>query len=132
MLQIKKKKELKIKGIADENIKENKERIATAGEDVLMDDVKGDIAEVETRESRMEIMVPLHDNDINSYENFVDNYNYKYYPCSQCDYTTNNSGSLSRHLKQHAGVKYPCGHCDYKATQNSNLKRHLRTSHGIF
>ena len=40
------------------------------------------------------------------------------YPCENCDFQINYSGSLSKPIEAiHEGVCYSCNQCDYKATQ---------------
>ncbi|UYV71655.1 hypothetical protein LAZ67_8004009 [Cordylochernes scorpioides] len=51
--------------------------------------------------------------------------------CPHCDYRTNQSSTLKTHIRAHTGEKPQlCPHCDYRTNQSSNLKTHIRTHTG--
>ncbi|UYV77005.1 hypothetical protein LAZ67_14002788 [Cordylochernes scorpioides] len=51
--------------------------------------------------------------------------------CPHCDYRTNHSSHLKLHIKTHTGVKPQlCPHCDYRTNYSHVLKTHIRTHTG--
>ena len=50
--------------------------------------------------------------------------------CPHCDYTTNRSDALKRHLRKHNGQMLRCQYCDYITAHASNLKTHNRKHTG--
>ena len=58
-------------------------------------------------------------------ENYVDE---KLYNCNQCDYTSNQTSYLRRHMNIHTGEKpYKCNQWDYASSQKSGLDSHVKT-----
>ncbi|KAK7082994.1 hypothetical protein SK128_023851 [Halocaridina rubra] len=55
----------------------------------------------------------------------------KQHKCSFCNYTTNKTTNLMRHVHTHTGEKpYACPLCPFRATQENNIKSHVRTHTG--
>ncbi|XP_013195438.1 zinc finger protein Xfin [Amyelois transitella] len=54
----------------------------------------------------------------------------KRHDCPYCDFKTNQSSHLKRHLTCHEGIKpYACPHCDFTCRCQENLKKHCRRRH---
>ena len=52
------------------------------------------------------------------------------YLCHLCEYETDYSSHLLRHIWTHSGYKpHVCPHCDFSCKQRSNLDRHIRDKH---
>lgn len=50
--------------------------------------------------------------------------------CQFCNYTTNHSPHLKRHLLTHTGERpYACSFCSYRSNQKINLKTHFQKHH---
>ena len=124
-------KELKVKGIADENKEERKNFMPMNDEPSTLDDKNISFNEDQNQEELYSnSLVPiLEHQEENSYTKPMD-FN-RLAHCPHCDYRTESRSNLSRHLKQHAGVKYPCTWCDHQSTNTSNLKRHQKNTHGV-
>ncbi|XP_047492025.1 zinc finger protein 513-like [Penaeus chinensis] len=55
----------------------------------------------------------------------------KMHRCSYCNYVTNKTTNLIRHIHTHTGEKpFSCPYCPYRATQENNIKSHIRTHTG--
>lgn len=55
----------------------------------------------------------------------------KKFQCRQCEYSTDNSSSLSKHIAVHLGIKpHECDLCGARFTQKSNKKSHMMTHTG--
>ena len=53
------------------------------------------------------------------------------YPCSLCDFKSNRSNNLKRHMLTHTGEKpHKCDICNYSARSKSSLMTHKRTHTG--
>lgn len=55
----------------------------------------------------------------------------KPYPCTQCDRSYTNKGTLNRHLREECGKipQYSCSYCQKAFHQRSNFKRHVWMVH---
>ncbi|XP_053625729.1 zinc finger protein 91-like [Plodia interpunctella] len=54
----------------------------------------------------------------------------KRHECPYCDFKSNQSSHLKRHLVYHDGVKpYACPHCEFTCRCQENLKKHCRRRH---
>ena len=50
--------------------------------------------------------------------------------CQVCQYETNHSSHMTRHMRAHTGNKpHACEHCKYRCSQKANLIRHIRSRH---
>ena len=50
--------------------------------------------------------------------------------CNQCDYASDWTSALRRHLKTHSGEKSnKCNQCGYASTQADNLTTHIKRKH---
>nr|XP_045582644.1 zinc finger and BTB domain-containing protein 7A-like isoform X31 [Procambarus clarkii] len=55
----------------------------------------------------------------------------KMHKCPYCDYITNKTTNLMRHIHTHTGEKpFSCPYCPFRASQENNLKTHIRTHTG--
>ncbi|XP_069999013.1 zinc finger and BTB domain-containing protein 7A isoform X6 [Penaeus vannamei] len=55
----------------------------------------------------------------------------KLHKCSYCNYITNKTTNLTRHIHTHTGEKpFSCPYCSFRATQEDNIKSHIRTHTG--
>ncbi|XP_068211063.1 zinc finger and BTB domain-containing protein 7A-like isoform X33 [Palaemon carinicauda] len=55
----------------------------------------------------------------------------KVHKCSYCDYVTNKTTNLMRHVHTHTGERpFACPYCPFRATQEINIKSHIRTHTG--
>ncbi|XP_064092734.1 zinc finger and BTB domain-containing protein 7A-like isoform X43 [Macrobrachium nipponense] len=58
-------------------------------------------------------------------------YTGKTHSCTYCDYVTNKTTNLMRHIHTHTGEKpFACPYCPFRATQENNIKSHIRTHTG--
>ncbi|XP_068211065.1 zinc finger and BTB domain-containing protein 7A-like isoform X35 [Palaemon carinicauda] len=58
-------------------------------------------------------------------------YTGKTHSCNYCDYVTNKTTNLLRHIHTHTGEKpYACPFCPFRAAQENNIKSHIRTHTG--
>ena len=52
----------------------------------------------------------------------------KRFQCSDCKYSTSDSGSFRKHLKLHQGIKdYKCSLCEYRGVAKQDIIKHMRT-----
>ena len=50
--------------------------------------------------------------------------------CQVCNYETNHSSHMTRHMRAHNGNKpHACDYCTYRCSQKANLDRHVRSKH---
>lgn len=54
----------------------------------------------------------------------------KVHICFICDYESDVSSDMKRHIRAHLGVKpFKCAYCSFSATQRQNLKKHILSVH---